>query len=272
MSAHPPERLNRFLARRGVASRRGADELIAAGRVTVNGEVRDLGTVVQPSADRVRVDGHLIPARAVSVTIVLNKPVGVVTTRNDPYQRRTVMDLLEPVPGLVPIGRLDADSRGLLVLTTDGDLAHAVSHPRHGVTKRYLATVDRPISQDHLAQIEYGVELEDGPARALSATYAGSDTVVEVVMAEGRKREVRRLFAAIGFEVRDLVRIAVGPLQLGDLPEGEARELRAAELKSLRAAAGMLEPVAASASKRPAGSGRGTRARTVTPPSARRQR
>ncbi len=273
MSAHPPERLNRFLARRGVASRRGADELIAAGRVTVNGEVRDLGTVVQPSVDRVCVDGHRIPAAAVSVTIVLNKPVGVVTTRSDPYQRRTVMDLLEPVPGLVPVGRLDADSRGLLVLTTDGDLAHAVSHPRHGVTKRYLATVDRPISQDQLALIEYGVELEDGPARALTATHAGSDTVVEVVMAEGRKREVRRLFAAIGFEVRDLVRIAVGPLQLGDLPEGEARELRAAELKSLRAAAGLPEPARASAPRRAAVSQRAsTTRRTATPSRVRRPR
>ena len=245
--------------------------MIAAGRVTVNGEVRDLGTVVQPSVDRVAVDGHPIPATAVSVTIVLNKPVGVVTTRSDPYQRRTVMDLLEPVPGLVPVGRLDVDSRGLLVLTTDGDLAHAVSHPRHGVTKRYLATVDRPISQEHLTQLEYGVELEDGPARALTATYAGSDTVVEVVMAEGRKREVRRLFAAIGFEVRDLVRIAVGPVQLGDLQEGEARKLRAAELKSLRAAAGMLEPVRTS-SQRTVPSRSATRTLPATPSRARRQR
>ena len=171
------------------------------------------------------VDGRRIPARAVSVTIVLNKPVGVVTTRSDPYQRRTVMDLIEPVPGLVPVGRLDADSRGLLVLTTDGDLAHAVSHPRHGVTKRYLATA-RPCRSPPTSSSSsrHGVDLEDGPARALAARPAGSDSVVEVVMAEGRKREVRRLFAAIGFEVRDLVRVAVGPLELGALAEGEARE------------------------------------------------
>jgi len=245
-----PERLNRFLARRGVASRRGADELIAAGRVTINGEVSRLGAVVNPSADRVSVDGHRIPSRAVSVTIVLNKPAGVVTTRSDPYQRRTVMDLLVPVPGLVPVGRLDADSRGLLVLTTDGDLAHAVSHPRHGVTKRYLATLDRAISADQLEQLTAGVDLEDGPARAVAARRAGSDSVVEVVMAEGRKREVRRLFAAVGIEVRDLVRIAVGPLELGALPEGEARALRPAELSSLRAAAGMTAP-ARPATRRP---------------------
>ncbi|HUZ69669.1 MAG TPA: pseudouridine synthase [Candidatus Saccharimonadales bacterium] len=242
MSAHPPERLNRFLARRGVASRRGADALIASGRVTVNGDVSPLGVIVDPSRDRVCVDGYRIPAKAVAVTIVLNKPVGVVTTRSDPYQRRTVMDLIEPVPGLVPVGRLDADSRGLLVMTTDGDLAHAVSHPRHGVTKRYVATLDAPVSAGQLAQIVAGVELEDGTARALSAKRGGSDSSVEVVMAEGRKREVRRLFAAVGLEVRDLVRIAVGPLLLGDLAEGEARELRPAELSSLRAAAGLPAP------------------------------
>jgi 23S rRNA pseudouridine2605 synthase len=247
VSASPRERLNRFLARRGVASRRGADELIADGRVTVNGEVSRLGAVVAPSVDRVSVDGHRIPARAVSVTIVLNKPVGVVTTRSDPYQRRTVMDLIEPVPGLVPVGRLDADSRGLLVLTTDGDLAHAVSHPRHGVTKRYVATLDRGVSAEHLAQLTAGVELEDGPARAIAAKRHGADSVVEVVMAEGRKREVRRLFAAIGFEVRDLVRIAVGPLELGELADGEARALRPAELSSLRAAAGMAATARAGA-------------------------
>ena len=250
MTTATPERLNRFLARRGVSSRRGADELIAAGRVTVNGEVSSLGAVVDPSLDRVSVDGHRIPSRAVSVTIVLNKPAGVVTTRSDPYQRRTVMDLLEPVPGLVPVGRLDADSRGLLVLTTDGDLAHAVSHPRHGVTKRYLATLDRSISADQLEQLTAGVDLEDGPARAVAAMRSGSDSVVEVVMAEGRKREVRRLFAAVGIEVRDLVRIAVGPLELGALPEGEARALRPAELSSLRAAAGMTAP-ARPAARRP---------------------
>jgi 23S rRNA pseudouridine2605 synthase len=242
VSAQPAERLNRFLARRGVASRRGADELIADGRVTVNGEVSRLGAVVNPSMDRVSVDGRRIPARAVAVTIVLNKPAGVVTTRSDPFRRRTVMDLIEPVPGLVPVGRLDADSRGLLVLTTDGDLAHAVSHPRHGVTKRYLATLDRAISPEQLEQLTVGVELEDGPARAIAAKRSGSDSVVEVVMAEGRKREVRRLFAAVGLDVRDLVRIAVGPLELGTLPEGEARALRPAELSSLRAAAGLQAP------------------------------
>jgi 23S rRNA pseudouridine2605 synthase len=243
VTASPPERLNRFLARRGVASRRGADELIADGRVTINGKLSRLGAVVDPSTDRVSVDGRRIPARAVSVTIVLNKPAGVVTTRSDPYQRRTVMDLIEPVPGLVPVGRLDADSRGLLVLTTDGDLAHAVSHPRHGVTKRYLATLDRAISAERLEQLTAGVDLEDGPARAIAARPSGSDSVVEVVMAEGRKRELRRLFAAIGYEVRDLVRVAVGPLELGALAEGEARPLRPAELSSLRVAAGLAAPV-----------------------------
>jgi 23S rRNA pseudouridine2605 synthase len=250
VSAHPPERVNRFLARRGVASRRGADALIAAGRVTVNGEVSALGAVVQPSIDRVCVDGFRVPAKAVTVTIVLNKPVGVVTTRSDPYQRRTVMDLVEPIPGLVPVGRLDTDSRGLLVLTTDGDLAHGIAHPRHGVTKRYVATLDRAVSAEQLAELVAGIDLEDGPARAIAAQRAGSDSVVEVVMAEGRKREVRRLFAAIGLEVRDLVRIAVGPVQLGDLAEGATRRVGASELSSLRAAAGLQAPRRATARPR----------------------
>ena len=136
------------------------------------------------------------------------------------------------------------------MLTTDGELAHAVSHPRHGVTKRYLATLDRAISAGQLEQLTTGVDLDDGPARALAAKRAGSDSVVEVVMAEGRKREVRRLFAAVGLEVRDLVRVAVGPLELGALPEGEARVLRPTELSSLRAAAGMPVPVRAAARRR----------------------
>ena len=168
---------------------------------------------------------------------------------------RTVMDLIEPVPGLVPVGRLDADSRGLIVLTTDGDLAHAVSHPRHGVTKRYVATLDRAISAEQLEAITTGVELEDGPARALTARRSGSDSVVEVVMAEGRKREVRRLFAAVGLEVRDLVRVAVGPLELGRASRGR------------RAGAAPGGALVAPRSRGHAGSGSGDcPARAVSPP------
>jgi len=247
-----PERLNRFLARRGVASRRSADELIASGRVTVNGVPGALGAVVRPDVDRVSVDGHRVRARAVSVTIVLNKPAGVVTTLSDPHGRPTVMELVEPIPGLVPVGRLDADSRGLLVLTTDGELAHAVSHPRGGVTKRYRATLDGQISAGELARLTSGVDLDDGPARALEAKASRNGTVVELVMGEGRKREVRRIFAAIGLEVRDLVRVAVGPLQLGALPEGEARPLREGELASLRAAAGLPPTTRAARAATPA--------------------
>ena len=212
MSAHPPERLNRFLARRGVASRRGADALIAEGRVTVNGEVSVLGTVVHPSTDRVCVDGRRIPARTVAVTIVLNKPVGVVTTRSDPYQRRTVMDLIEPVPGLVPVGRLDADSRGLLVLTTDGDLAHAVSHPRHGVTKRYLATLDRAVGEDQLARLAKAPRTRDGAPLGLFATLAHRPRLMTRLNALGgalmfdssiaaRERELVILRTAFRFEI-----------------------------------------------------------------------
>lgn len=238
MSAAAPERLNRFLARRGVASRRAADELIAAGRVTVNGLPGRLGTQVDPERDRVHVDTiEVRPAAA--HTLMLNKPPGYVTTRRDPGGRRTVMQLAPRIAGLVPIGRLDADSRGLLLLTTDGELAHRVSHPRYGVRKRYLVRLDRRPSDDEMARLTTGVALDDGPARAVAIRRGRRADELEMTMAEGRKREIRRMCAALGMEVRDLLRLAVGLLELGDLEEGEARELTADEEASLRAAVGL---------------------------------
>jgi len=241
MSPATGERLNRFLARRGVASRRAADQLIAAGRVHVNRAPARLGLVIDPERDTVSVDGRGV-TRSVEqpVTLVLNKPAGVVTTRADPQRRRTVMDLVEPVPGLVPVGRLDADSRGLLLLTTDGDLAHRLTHPRFGVRKRYRLTVAPPAGDDQLEQLTQGVLLEDGPARALEVRRASRPGAIEVVMAEGRRREVRRLCSAVGLEVTDLQRRAIGPVQLGRLAEGSARRLTAPEERALRKAVGLL--------------------------------
>lgn len=237
MTADAPERLNRFLARRGVASRRGADQLIAAGRVTVNGEPGRLGTRVSPSSDRVRVDD--IDVRQASLqSLVLNKPPGVVTTRRDPGGRPTVMDLVPGVPGLVPVGRLDADSRGLLLLTTDGELAHRVSHPRHGIRKRYRVRLAAGAPAARLRRLLSGVELDDGSARAVAVRRAGPATI-ELTMAEGRRREVRRMCAALGMEVRDLVRIAIGPLELGDLAEGASRPITSEEDRRLREAVGL---------------------------------
>ena len=238
MSVEAPERLNRYLARRGVASRRAADELIAAGRVTVNGATGHLGTQVTPERDRVRVDDVAVEPVALT-TLMLNKPPGVVTTRRDPGARPTVMELVAEIPGLVPVGRLDADSRGLLLLTNDGELAHRVAHPRYGVRKRYRVLLTAPAGDAQLRRLVDGVELEDGPARAVSVRPAASLQEVELVMAEGRKREVRRMLAAVGLDVADLRRLAVGPITLGRLAQGASRPLTAAELQRLREAVGL---------------------------------
>jgi 23S rRNA pseudouridine2605 synthase len=233
------ERLNRFLARRGVASRRGADELIARGRVLVNGERAEVGARVDVDADAVTVDGQPITAvRPQPVTLALNKPAGVITTLRDPQGRPTVRDLVPAIAGLVPVGRLDADSRGLLLLTSDGELAHRVAHPRHGLHKTYRVTPTVALTDEQVRTMIAGVALDDGPAAAVDVRGVPGSTVVDVVMAEGRKRVVRRLFAAVGNGVVDLCRIAVGPIRLGDLPEGQSRALDDDEVAALHRAAG----------------------------------
>ncbi len=240
-----PERLNRFLAHHGVASRRGADVLIEQGRVTVNGAPAALGTRVDPAVDQVTVDGRPVAGPVPLRTLMLNKPTGVVSTRTDPQQRPTVLQHVDDPTGLYPVGRLDADSRGLLLLTTDGDLAFRITHPRYGITKHYRVTVEGHANAAALRRLEQGVTLDDGPARALEARHAGETRhgdIVDVSMAEGRKREVRRLFAAAGLRVTDLCRTAVGPVTLGDLREGHARPLSGAELRALYAAVGLTPP------------------------------
>jgi 23S rRNA pseudouridine2605 synthase len=230
------ERLNRFLARRGVASRRGADELIATGRVRVNGHAAQLGDKVDSNTDSVEVDGTRITARLpTAVTLALNKPVGVVTTMRDPRGRPTVRDLVPRIPALVPIGRLDADSRGLLLLSTDGELAHRIAHPRHGVHKTYRVIPTSPLSDAQVGDMLRGVMLDDGLAKAVEVRRAGR-TAVDVVMGEGRKRVVRRLVSAVGGGVVDLCRTAVGPIALGDLAEGASRSLDASEVEALHEA------------------------------------
>ena len=237
MTVDAPERLNRYLARRGVASRRGADELIAAGRVTVNGQTGRLGTQVMPARDRVRVDDVAVESAALT-TLVLNKPPGVVTTRRDPGGRATVMDLVPDVAGLVPVGRLDAESRGLLLLTNDGELAHRVAHPRYGIQKRYRVRLSAEATEAQLRRLVDGILLEDGMARAVSARRVGP-LELELVMAEGRKREIRRLVAALGLDVVDLVRLAVGPISLGRLAAGASRPLSTDEHRRIYAAVGL---------------------------------
>lgn len=240
--AAPSERLNRFLARRGVASRRAVDQLIAAGRVLVNGAAAEVGARIDINADVVTVDGVRVAAELpAGVTLALNKPPGVLTTMSDPQRRPTVRDLIPDIPGLVPVGRLDSDSRGLLLLSSDGELAHRIAHPRHGVHKTYRVVATAAVSDAQLERLLDGVVLDDGPARALEVRRVGP-AVVDVVMGEGRKRLVRRLFSAVGAGVRDLCRTRVGPIELGDLREGTTRLLDEADLEALREASGAASP------------------------------
>ena len=229
-----PQRLQKLIARAGLASRRKAGELILAGRVTVNGRVAALGDVATEEDD-VRVDGRPLRTPARHVTYLLNKPRGYVTTASDERGRPTVMDLVPDVPGLHPVGRLDLDSEGLLLLTTDGDLTLRLTHPRYAHEKEYRVWTDPPHVPDHaLARLCRGVALSDGPAVAVRAERAEGGAVV--VLREGRKRQVRRMFAAVGHEVVRLVRTRVASLELGDLPPGGFRELTAEEAAALAAA------------------------------------
>lgn len=240
-----PQRINQFLARRGIASRRAADELLAAGRVRVNGEVAHPGWRVDPEHDLVTVDSVTVRAADVARTFMLNKPVGPVSTHKDPQGRHTVFDMVSVPEGTVLVGRLDAASRGLMLMTTDGQLAHRLTHPRYGIQKRYRLGCAGSLPADCAQQLVGGVELDDGLARAVSAQVVerGVDyTVLVVVMGEGRKREVRRMCAALGIAVVDLQRTGIGPISLQDLPEGHMRELGSSEIEALYQCAGIALP------------------------------
>ena len=224
-------RLAKYLAYSGVASRRRAEELIAAGRVRVGEQVvrdpaRDVG-----DDSGVEVDGRPVAPEAREVWM-LNKPAGVVSTAREPGSRRAVVELVPSKRRLYPVGRLDADSTGLILLTNDGELANRLTHPRYEVPRTYRARLRRPPSERELAALRDGVELEDGrtlPARVRRV----SPRVIELTLREGRNRQVRRMAEAIGNRIVELERIAFGPLRLGELGEGESRRLRAAELRSL---------------------------------------
>jgi 23S rRNA pseudouridine2605 synthase len=231
------ERLQRILARAGYGSRRACEELIVEGRVTLNGTVATLGDRADPVEDEVRVDGLEVNLDPNVKYHAFHKPPGVVTTMRDPQGRPDIRGFLPEGPRVFPVGRLDRDTEGLLLLTNDGDLANALTHPRFGVEKEYLAEVEGVPTPKHLGQLRRGVELEDGPARAESARVAGRSGdrgAVRLVMTEGRKREVRRLLAAVGLPVTRLVRVRVGPIRLGGLSPGERRELTHDEVVALR--------------------------------------
>jgi len=229
-------RLHRALARAGLASRRRAEVLIGEGRVRVNGAIAHIGQGVDPNADLVEVDGRRVNLRAVpAVWIVLHKPAGVMTTRSDPQRRRTVFDLVKDVPGLVYVGRLDLQTEGVLLLTTDGDAANRLTHPRAGIERVYVATVTGD-ARSAAEQARRGVMLHDGlvlPKRVTVRPAGAGRWSFEVVIAEGRKREVRRLCRELGLTVERLVRTSFGPVSLGNLPVGTTRPLTEKERGAL---------------------------------------
>jgi 23S rRNA pseudouridine2605 synthase len=228
-------RLNAFLARAGVASRRRADELIAAGRVRVNGTRGELNTVVG-TRDVVEVDGRPVQRQPLAY-VLLHKPAGVVTTARDPQGRRTVVDLVASEPRVVPVGRLDADTTGALLLTNDGRLAHRLAHPRYGVAKVYEAEVEGVPPAGALTALREGLDLEDGstaPAEARVLRRLRGGAVVELTLHEGRKHQVKRMCEAVGHPVRRLHRSRYAGLDLHGLAPGEWRTLRDEEIARLR--------------------------------------
>jgi 23S rRNA pseudouridine2605 synthase len=234
-AAHP-ERLQKALARAGLGSRRACEDLIREGRVTVNGRAAELGDRVDPARDRVEVDGARVPLDPELRYFALHKPAGVVTTARDPGRRPDVSAYYPPGARVFPVGRLDRNTEGLLLLTNDGELANRLMHPRYGVEKEYLAEVDADPGDRPLARLVRGVPLEDGVARARSASRVARSrgkAAVRLVMTEGRKREVRRMLEEVGLPVRRLIRVRVGPIRLGRLRAGEVRELDPEEVREL---------------------------------------
>jgi len=236
----PEERLQRALARAGHGSRRSSEALIEAGRVTVDGRVATLGDKVDPSRSKVEVDGVPLNLDPSVRYYAFHKPAGVVTTMHDERGRPDLRPYLPDGPRVFPVGRLDRDSEGLLLLTNDGELANRLLHPSYGVEKEYLAEVRGRPAARHLAALTAGVDLDDGPARAVSARVVdtrGDRAQLRLVLTEGRKREVRRMLGAVGLPVTRLLRLRVGPITLGRTPPGEVRQLTSDEVIALTRAA-----------------------------------
>ena len=227
-------RISRALALAGIAARRKCEAHVLAGEVAVNGEVvKDLGRQVEPGKDRITFRGKPVAAEQ-KVYFLLHKPAGYTTTVSDPRAGKTVFELLPKLPARVfPVGRLDRDSTGLLLFTNDGDLANRLTHPRYEVGKVYEARLDRPLEPAALARLKRGIQLEDGPARPERVELLAPGTV-RLLLREGKKREVRRIFEALGYRVQALCRTSFGPLRLGDLPAGRGRFLRMEEIAVLR--------------------------------------
>lgn len=248
MSAIPasedgPQRVQKILAAAGIGSRRACERLIAQGRVAVNGRPVTLGDRAQ-TRDHITLDGERVHTDASLVYLLLNKPMGTVTTAADPQGRPTVLALVPPTPRVFPVGRLDLDTTGLLLLTNDGELANRLTHPRYEVPKTYVAQIRGPVRRHVIRSLLDGVVLDDGPAKAVAVRELGraqDQTLIELTLTEGRKREVRRMLAAVGLNLVMLARVQVGPLQLGDIAPSKHRPLTGAEVRALYGAVGLDE-------------------------------
>ncbi|MCE9627286.1 MAG: pseudouridine synthase, partial [Candidatus Eisenbacteria bacterium] len=235
-------RLNKYLADRGIAARRKCDQLIEEGRVTLNGKlVREVGIKIDENRDRVAVDGQNVGGRSRTVYYVINKPVGVITTLDDPQGRRTIREFLPRGARVYPVGRLDADTSGLLLLTNDGELAHKLMHPRYGVQKVYRVRLSQEPRGDQLRRLASGVRFDkglvSGPARVRRIDPGFDAIMIELIIHEGRFRQVRKMCEAVGLPVSGLHRVGYGPIRLGPLAKGMFRELSDEEVTALRAAA-----------------------------------
>ncbi len=243
-----PQRLQKVLANAGVASRRASEDLISAGRVTVDGKVATLGEKVDPTTADIRVDGERVIVDVDLTYILLNKPQGVVTTADDPQGRPTVVEMVELPQRLYPVGRLDIDTEGLLLLTNDGELTNKLLHPSYEVERTYLALLRGTVRRHVLAQIRDGVELEDGlakPKRIRTIEDHSDRTLLEITMTEGRKREVRRMLAEVGCNLERLARTSYAGVELGELRQGKWRHLTHTEVSMLHSAvAGGRKPPA----------------------------
>ncbi len=227
------ERLQKVLARVGMGSRRVCEKLIVEQRVTVNGELAELGEKVDPETSEIEVDGLKIGVRQDLVYYLLNKPVGVITTSKDPQERSTVVDLVPTHPRVFPVGRLDADTEGLILLTNDGDLTHYLTHPSFGVEKEYLVQVDVKPSRNAIRELRQGVELDDGITAPAKVSLV-DEKLIKIVIHEGRNRQVRRMCESVGHPVKRLIRSRIGPIVDTSLRPGSFRELTNQELKSIR--------------------------------------
>lgn len=239
--APKPERLQKILARAGLGSRRTCDDLIASGVVTVNGEVAVLGRRVYPERDEIVIDGVPIGLRPDLVHYLLNKPTGVITTASDTHGRPTVIEIVPDEPRVFPVGRLDADTEGLLLLTNDGDLANRLTHPSHGVDKEYLAQVEGAPSRGAIRRLREGIELDDGLTAPAKVSQI-EPSLLRITIHEGRNRQVRRMCEAIGHPVERLVRTRIATLADRSLKPGEWRQLLLSEVRALEAAAAMGVP------------------------------